>query len=117
MEPDAWIVGRISMEPYAGKARLPTASRGARIPPADFVARSDASSYAIAIDPGGKLRWESGRGPARSALSLVVGAYLWAGQGEQRERKERRSSQHPKQPARPPEPPRICRLRPFAIAV
>ena len=55
---DAWIIGRVSMEPYAGKAAVP--ARGARLPRTDFVARTDAPSYAIAIDPGGKLRWESG---------------------------------------------------------
>jgi 2,5-diamino-6-(ribosylamino)-4(3H)-pyrimidinone 5'-phosphate reductase len=59
-EADAWIIGRVSMEPYAGKARVPATARGARLPRMDFVARTDAPSYAIAIDPGGKLRWESG---------------------------------------------------------
>ena len=39
---DAWISGRISMEPYAGRARA---------------SRRDPASYAIAIDPTGKLRW------------------------------------------------------------
>ena len=57
---DAWIIGRVSMEPYAGKARLPAGSRGQRLPRADFVARDDAPSYAVAIDPSGRLRWESG---------------------------------------------------------
>jgi 2,5-diamino-6-(ribosylamino)-4(3H)-pyrimidinone 5'-phosphate reductase len=57
---DAWIIGRISMEPYAGKAALPSRSARARFPRTDFVARSDAPSYAIAIDPAGKLRWEAG---------------------------------------------------------
>ena len=55
---DAWIIGRVSMEPYAGKATLP-ASRE-RLPRTDFVARADAPSYAIAVDPAGKLRWKSG---------------------------------------------------------
>ncbi len=56
---DAWIIGRISMQPYAGNASVPLPPRGAPIERTDFVARADASSYAIAIDPGGKLRWES----------------------------------------------------------
>ena len=52
-----WIIGRISMEPYAGKARVP--ARKARTPIArtDFIAEHNATSYAIAIDPSGKLRW------------------------------------------------------------
>lgn len=53
---DAWIIGRISMEPYAGKARVP--ARAAKsMPREDFIADHDAQSYAIAIDPDGKLRW------------------------------------------------------------
>jgi 2,5-diamino-6-(ribosylamino)-4(3H)-pyrimidinone 5'-phosphate reductase len=55
---DAWIIGRVSMEPYAGSAPLPARAGRARIPRTDFVARRDAPSYAIALDPSGKLRWE-----------------------------------------------------------
>jgi len=54
---DAWIIGRISMEPYAGKARVPARKNRERIAREDFVAPHDATSYAIAIDPSGKLRW------------------------------------------------------------
>lgn len=56
---NAWMIGRVSMEPYAGKAALPT-SAGLRLPRTDYVARTDAPSYAIALDPSGKLRWKSG---------------------------------------------------------
>ncbi|AKF04452.1 bifunctional deaminase-reductase domain protein [Sandaracinus amylolyticus] len=56
---DAWMIGRISMEPYAGKATIPRRAPAERIPRTDFVARRDASSYAIVVDPGGKLRWTS----------------------------------------------------------
>jgi len=57
---DAWIIGRVSMEPYAGKAKVPPGRHGAALPREDFIARDDASSYAIAIDPSGKLQWEAG---------------------------------------------------------
>ncbi|HEX9460533.1 MAG TPA: RibD family protein [Thermoanaerobaculia bacterium] len=56
---DAWIIGRISMEPYAGKARVPARKNGGRIAREDFVAEHDAAPYAIAIDPSGKLRWRA----------------------------------------------------------
>jgi riboflavin biosynthesis pyrimidine reductase len=56
---DAWIVGRVSMAPYAGTARVPRRTANHRIPRKDFIAESDAQSYAIAIDPWGKLRWQS----------------------------------------------------------
>lgn len=58
-EADAWIIGRISMEPYAGKARVPVRKKREPIPRRDFIAPHEASSYAIAIDPSGKLRWRT----------------------------------------------------------
>lgn len=69
---DAWIIGRISMEPYAGNATLPARSGRTRIPRIDFVARSDAPSYAIAIDPGGKLRWDSGSIDEEHAVAILT---------------------------------------------
>jgi riboflavin biosynthesis pyrimidine reductase len=57
---DAWMIGRISMEPYAGKARVPKLEVKQPIPRTDFIARRDAKSYAIALDPSGQLTWKSG---------------------------------------------------------
>ena len=54
---DGWIIGRISMEPYAGKSKVPR--RKVRIPRKDFVGDAKADSFAIAIDPSGKLTWKS----------------------------------------------------------
>jgi riboflavin biosynthesis pyrimidine reductase len=56
---DAWIIGRVSMEPYAGKSKVPRRTLKRRIPRRDFIAQPDAKSYAIAIDPSGKLTWRS----------------------------------------------------------
>jgi 2,5-diamino-6-(ribosylamino)-4(3H)-pyrimidinone 5'-phosphate reductase len=56
---DAWIIGRVSMEPYAGKARVPRRKSKEPIPRTDFIAKRDAESYAIAVDPSGKLTWRS----------------------------------------------------------
>src|SRR6476469_1427853 len=55
LEGDAWIIGRVSMEPYAGKARVPRTKE--RVARRDFIAPHDAKSFAIAIDRSGKLRW------------------------------------------------------------
>jgi hypothetical protein len=44
------MVGRISMEPYAGKARIPARKVRQPIPRTDFIATRDAESYAIALD-------------------------------------------------------------------
>ncbi|WP_426752936.1 RibD family protein [Myxococcus sp. Y35] len=56
---DAWMIGRVSMEPYAGKAKVPARKAGEPIPRTDFIARRGAESYAIALDPSGKLTWKS----------------------------------------------------------
>lgn len=58
-EADAWIIGRVSMEPYAGTARVPALRAGATVSREDFIASDDAPSYAVAIDPSGRLRWEA----------------------------------------------------------
>ena len=59
LDADAWIIGRISMEPYAGKSKVPRRKGKERIPRKDFIADADAQSYAIVIDPAGKLTWRS----------------------------------------------------------
>jgi riboflavin biosynthesis pyrimidine reductase len=59
LDADAWIAGRVSMAPCAGKARVPRRAVNHRIPREDFIADPDAQSYAIAIDPSGKLGWQS----------------------------------------------------------
>ena len=69
---DAWMIGRISMEPYAGRARVPASAPRVRIPRTDFVARADAPSYAIALDPGGKLRWESSAIDEEHAVTILT---------------------------------------------
>ncbi len=53
------------MEPYAGNARVPPRTVQRRIPRKDFVADAAAESYAIAIDPSGKLRWQANALDAR----------------------------------------------------
>jgi riboflavin biosynthesis pyrimidine reductase len=69
---DAWIIGRVSMEPYAGKAKILARAGRERIPRTDFVARRDAPSYAIAIDPSGKLRWESASIDDEHAVTVLT---------------------------------------------
>ena len=70
---DAWIIGRVSMEPYAGKARLPKRRSREPLPRTDFIAPSDAKSYAIALDPSGKLAWTSGNIDDEQVISILTG--------------------------------------------
>jgi 2,5-diamino-6-(ribosylamino)-4(3H)-pyrimidinone 5'-phosphate reductase len=69
---DGWIIGRISMEPYAGAARLPTRRTAGRLPRTDFLVRTNAPGYAIAVDPHGRLRWESGAIDAEHAVAVLT---------------------------------------------
>ena len=70
---DAWIIGRVSMEPYAGKARVPPRKERGRIPRRDFVANANTESYAIAIDPSGKLTWKSNSIDGEHVISILTG--------------------------------------------
>jgi 2,5-diamino-6-(ribosylamino)-4(3H)-pyrimidinone 5'-phosphate reductase len=60
-EAGGWMCGRVTMEPFARRVR-PEAevAREHRGPPReDFVAEGDHRSFAFAIDPAGRLAWES----------------------------------------------------------
>jgi 2,5-diamino-6-(ribosylamino)-4(3H)-pyrimidinone 5'-phosphate reductase len=76
---DAWIIGRISMEPYAGKARVPARRNRERIAREDFIAEHDASSYAIAIDPSGKLTWRAGDIDGEHVITIFTESVRWDG--------------------------------------
>ena len=61
-EADAWICGRITMEPFA-KALRPDAQLAREhsgAPRDDFIAPGEHESFAFAVDPRGRLAWESG---------------------------------------------------------
>ncbi|HSI05686.1 MAG: dihydrofolate reductase family protein [Myxococcota bacterium] len=70
---DAWIIGRVSMEPYAGKSKVPKRRRPvAKIPRADFVADPKATSFAIAVDPSGKLTWRKSEIDGEHIISVLT---------------------------------------------
>jgi 2,5-diamino-6-(ribosylamino)-4(3H)-pyrimidinone 5'-phosphate reductase len=61
-DPDGWICGRVTMEPFAKRVRSEAEvareySGGA--PREDVVAPGARESFAFAIDPSGRLAWES----------------------------------------------------------
>jgi 2,5-diamino-6-(ribosylamino)-4(3H)-pyrimidinone 5'-phosphate reductase len=61
-EPDGWICGRVTMEPFAGSTRSDADVARERVggaPREDFRAPGEFDSFAFAIDPGGRLAWES----------------------------------------------------------
>ena len=55
---DAWACGRVTMEEIAHGEGYPTGVAQAPIPRTHHFAKRDASKYAIAIDPQGKVAWK-----------------------------------------------------------
>jgi riboflavin biosynthesis pyrimidine reductase len=60
------------MEPYAGKARVPARKNRERIARKDFIAAHDADSYAIAIDPSGKLTWRENHIDGEHVITILT---------------------------------------------
>ena len=57
----AWLCGRVTMEQDFTKGLAPAIVSGDTVPDRqDFVADAEATSFAVAVDAGGKLGWESG---------------------------------------------------------
>lgn len=66
---NAWMVGRISMQPYA--TRLTSTAGTATVPPGDYVAPGDAKKFAVVLDPSAKLTFKSGKIDGEHVISLV----------------------------------------------
>lgn len=74
-EPDAWLCGRVTMEQHfaAGTRSDAEVARMHDGPPRDdFVARGEHGSFAIAVDPLGKLVWESGDVEGDHVVALLT---------------------------------------------
>jgi 2,5-diamino-6-(ribosylamino)-4(3H)-pyrimidinone 5'-phosphate reductase len=67
---DAWLVGRISMAPYADGTRTKAAGV---VPPGDFIAPHIAKSFAIALDPSGRLVFRRGDIDGEHVIVVVTG--------------------------------------------
>jgi len=72
LKSDGWIIGRVSMESYAGKTRVPKRTAKTKIVRKDFIAPHDADSYAIAIDPSGKLTWRSNEIDGEHVITILA---------------------------------------------
>ena len=68
---DGWIVGRITMEEFSSKN--PRRKRPGRfdVPKEDFVGKYDTKTFAIAIDPHGKLNWDSNMVDTEHVISVL----------------------------------------------
>src|ERR1700761_8995002 len=56
---DAWIVGRTTMQEFSSKKAHKLGKPDRSIPKTDFIGRHSSKTYAVAIDPSGKCRWDS----------------------------------------------------------
>jgi 2,5-diamino-6-(ribosylamino)-4(3H)-pyrimidinone 5'-phosphate reductase len=56
---DAWVVGRTTMQEFSSKKPHRLGRPDRSIAKDDFVGKHDAMTYAVAIDPSGKCRWDS----------------------------------------------------------
>lgn len=61
-DPDGWLCGRVTMEHFAAAVRpdLEVAREHDGPPREDFIAPGAHESFAFAVDPRGRLLWESG---------------------------------------------------------
>lgn len=72
-QPDGWICGRITMEPFAGGVRpeAEVAHEHAGAPREDYVAPGRHESFAFAIDSHGRLAWESAEIEADHVVAIL----------------------------------------------
>jgi 2,5-diamino-6-(ribosylamino)-4(3H)-pyrimidinone 5'-phosphate reductase len=56
---DGWIVGRTTMQEFASKKKFKMKKTKSDFPKTDFIGEHRQKTYAIVIDPSGKLSWDS----------------------------------------------------------
>ncbi|WP_256012431.1 RibD family protein [Desertivirga xinjiangensis] len=59
IQADAWLVGRVTMEEFSSKKKYLIDAEVDSVPKEDFVADTQAKTYAVVIDPLGKCFWDS----------------------------------------------------------
>lgn len=79
--PDAWLVGRVTMEEFAnGRWKAPSTRHRGKIPRTDWVAPKRGERYAVALDSAGKLAWKEATTEGDSVIvalsQSVPDAYL-----------------------------------------
>lgn len=77
---DAWLVGRVTMQEFSSKKKPSLPKGRVVIPKEDFVGEHSAKTFAVAIDPLGKCRWENNRVSTEHVIEVltekVSNAYL-----------------------------------------
>lgn len=70
---DAWLVGRVSMQPYSSAPARSGRSNGS-VPPGDHIAPHDARKFAVVLDTSAKLQFKGGKIDREHVISLVSAA-------------------------------------------
>lgn len=69
---DAWIVGRVTMQGFTETKPRPARRGRFRVPPGDFVADHGAKTFAVGLDPHGKLKFKSNRAEGEHIISVLT---------------------------------------------
>jgi riboflavin biosynthesis pyrimidine reductase len=69
---DAWICGRVTMQEIAHGDDYPRGLTSSPIPRTDYFADRNASSYAISIDPHGKVAWKSNQALGSHVVEVLT---------------------------------------------
>lgn len=71
---DAWICGRVTMQEIAHGEDYPKGLATAPIPRSAFFAKRDATTYAVALDPQGKVAWKSNQALGSHVVAALTDA-------------------------------------------
>ncbi|MBS1227818.1 MAG: Pyrimidine deaminase [Proteobacteria bacterium] len=69
---DAWVCGRVTMQEISHGDDYPRGLAEAPIPRAHHFAQRDAATYAVSIDPHGKVAWKSNEALASHLVEVVT---------------------------------------------
>lgn len=69
---DTWICGRVTMQEIAHGDGYPRGLSASPIPRTDHFADRNASSYAVSIDPHGKVAWKSNQALGSHVVEVVT---------------------------------------------
>jgi 2,5-diamino-6-(ribosylamino)-4(3H)-pyrimidinone 5'-phosphate reductase len=69
---DAWIVGRVTMQGFTETKPRPPRRGRFKVPAGDFVADHHAKTFAVGLDPHGKLKFKTNRADSEHIISVVT---------------------------------------------
>ena len=69
---DAWIVGRVTMQGFTETKPRPARRGNFRVPAGDFVAAQASKTFAVGLDPHGKLKFKTNHADSEHIISVVT---------------------------------------------